>query len=125
VVASQGDESVARPGEAPERDAIGGIQGWLEGEVAVRIEEAEEGRVSAVVEAESAEKAGVRDEAAPVLADGGGAWDGGRIGGKAEEDLGEQVVVFQWRRHRRQGGAAAEDAHVVLLTALVWDQCEM
>jgi hypothetical protein len=75
VAASQGDESVAAvagPGEAPERDAIGGIQGWLEGEATVRVEEAEEGRVLAVVEAESAEKAGVGDEAAPALADGGG-----------------------------------------------------
>jgi hypothetical protein len=68
-----------------------------------------------VVEAEATEEAGVRDEAAPALADDGGAGERGRLRGEAEKDLGEQVVVVQ-RRHRRRAGvvAAAAAAHLTL-----------
>jgi hypothetical protein len=47
-----------------------------------------------VAEAEAAAEAGVGDEAAPSLADEGGAREGGGLRWKAEEDLGEQVVDF-------------------------------
>ena len=64
-------------------------------------EAAEEGRVTAVAEAEAAGEFGVGDKAAPLLGDDGGAREGGGLRGEAEEDLGEQVVVFQHRRRRR------------------------
>ena len=44
-------------GEAAVRDAVGGLQGRFEDEICV--EEAEEGRVAAVVEAEAADEAGI------------------------------------------------------------------
>jgi hypothetical protein len=46
-----------------------------------------------VVDAEAAAEAGVRDEAAPALADGGGAGEGRRLRGKAEQYLAEEVIV--------------------------------
>lgn len=52
-------------------------------------EAAEEGRAAAVVDAEAAEEAGVGGDAAPALADEGGAWEGGWLRREAEEDLRE------------------------------------
>ena len=81
---------------------------------------AEEGRVAAVAEAEAAEEAGVGDEAAPALADGGCAGEGGGLRREAEEDLAEEVVVVQ-RPGRRRAGVAAAAAHLALeLASLVW-----
>jgi hypothetical protein len=68
-----------------------------------------------VVAAEAADEVGVSDEAMPALADNGCAREGRRLRGKAEEDLGEQVVIFQ-RRRRRRAWEAAETGHVGLLT---------
>jgi hypothetical protein len=87
---------------------IRGVESRQEGEV-VKISHvvAEEGRVVAVVEGEAAEELGVGDETAPTPADGGGAGEGGRLRGQAEEDLGEQVIDIQGRRRRRAGAAAA------------------
>jgi hypothetical protein len=62
------------------------------------------------VGAEAAEEAGVADETAPALAGEGGAREGGRLRGKAEEDLREEVVILQRRRRRRVGAAAAASA---------------
>jgi hypothetical protein len=81
----------------------------------------EEGRVAAVAEAEPADEAAVRDEAAPALADKRGVGERGRLRRKMEEYLGEQVVVFQRRRHRR-AGVAAEAAHLALTCGLWWSQ---
>ena len=63
------------------------------------------------------EKRPVGGESAPALADDGGVREGGRQRGKAEEDLGEQVVVFERWRRRRRAGAVAEAAHLVALVA--------
>jgi hypothetical protein len=104
---------VTLQGEAPGRDAIGGLQGRKEGTTSVLFEEAEEGRIAAVPEAEAAEEAGVGDEAAPALADGGGPREGRRLRGEAEEDLAEEVVVIQGPDGRRAGVAAAA-AHLAL-----------
>ena len=106
--------------EAPDGDTVGGLQSWYEGDPAGRNhflkEEAEEGRVAAVMAAESAEESGVRDEATPALADERGAREGGGLRGEAEEDLGQQIFVVQRRRRRRRAGRAAEAAHLALLT---------
>lgn len=63
-------------GEAPRRDAIGGIQSRHEGYTswaeALDYETKERGRVAVVVEANTAGEAEVGDEAAPALADEGG-----------------------------------------------------
>jgi hypothetical protein len=69
-----------------------------------------------VVEAEAAEEAEVGDDAAPALADGGGAREGGRLRGEAEEDLGEQVVVVERRRRRAEAEVARDVRHLALLT---------
>ena len=71
-----------------------------------------------MAEAEAADEAGALDEAAPSLADEGGAREGGGLRGEAEEDLGEQVVVVQHRRRRRR---AAEATHLALLAAPGYD----
>ena len=71
-------------GEAPGRDTVGGLQSRYEAFVDVSVEETEEGRVAAVVAAEAAEEARLGDEVEPVLADGGGAREGGRVRGEAE-----------------------------------------
>jgi hypothetical protein len=105
--------AVTLQGEAPGRDAIGGLQGRTEGTTSVLVEEAEEGRIAAVPEAEAAKEAGVGDEAAPALADGGGPREGRRLRGEAEEDLAEEVVVIQGPDGRRAGVAAAA-AHLAL-----------
>jgi hypothetical protein len=73
-------------------------------------EEAEEGR--RVAAPETSGEARVGDEAAPALADGGDTREGGWLRGEADEDLREQVVIFQRRRRRRQGGAGADEAHL-------------
>jgi hypothetical protein len=117
MTASEGHEEVAPQAEAPGRDAIGSIQSGSEGFAAISFEEAEEGRVAAVVEAEAADESGVGDQAAPELADDGCAREGGGLRGEAEEDLGEQILVFQRRCRRRRSGAAAEDPHPTLLAA--------
>ena len=115
MAASEGIEAVAMDvmqGEAPGRDTIGGLQSRLEGITPIPIEETEEGRLAAVAEAEAAEEAGVGDEAAPALADGRGAGEGRRLRRQAEEDLGEEVFIIEWRHRRRAGFAAA--AHLAL-----------
>jgi hypothetical protein len=104
---------VTLQGEAPGRDAIGGLQGRTEGTTSVLVEESEEGRIAAVPEAEAAEEAGVGDEAAPALADGGGPREGRRLRGEAVEDLAEEVVVIQGPDGRRAGVATAA-AHLAL-----------
>jgi hypothetical protein len=117
VAASKKPEAeavVELQGEAALRDTIGGLQGRCEDEI--HVEEAEEGRVAAVVDAESADEAGVGDEAEPALGDERGAGEGGGLRRKAEEDLGEQVVVVQGRRRRRR--------HLALLTAHAGDVLE-
>jgi len=58
-------------------------------------EEAEEGRFP-VAAAEAAEEMRVGDEAAPLLADEGGAGERGRLRRKAEEVLAEQILIFKW-----------------------------
>jgi hypothetical protein len=80
----------------------------------VPVEETEEGRVAPVAEAEAAEEAGVGDEAAPALADGGCAGEGGGLRRETDEDLAEEVVVVQWPGRRRADVvvvAAAGAAH--------------
>jgi hypothetical protein len=66
-----------------------------------------------LAEAKAANESGIGDEAAPLLADEGGMWKGGRLRGKAEEDLGKQVVVFQRRRRW-----AIEAPHLALSSRL-------
>jgi hypothetical protein len=83
----------------------------------MRLEEAEDGRLAAVVDAEAAEEAAVGGEAVPALADEGRAGERGGLRREAEEDLREEVVVFQRRLHRRRTGAA----HLALLTDFVED----
>lgn len=79
--------------EAFARDEVGRVRSGHEADVAkVSVEKAEQGRVSAVVEADAAGEAGVGDEAAPAVADKGGAREGGRLRGQAEKDLREQIV---------------------------------
>lgn len=91
---------VAAPGK-PQGEAIrgrGGIRRIQHGSEAnlasVVEEEAEEGCLP-VVGAEAGEEPGVRDEAAPALADRGGARERGRERREAEQDLAEEVVVVQ------------------------------
>jgi len=49
-----------------------------------------------VAGAEAAAKVGFGDEAAPALADEGGAGERGRLRRKAEEVLAEQILIFKW-----------------------------
>jgi hypothetical protein len=77
VAAPEALETVAeagRRGEAPGMDTVGRLQGRYEGHTLrsypCSLEEAEEWRVAAVVEAEAAEEGRVGDEASPALADG-------------------------------------------------------
>jgi hypothetical protein len=88
-------------------------------EDAGNVELAEQGRFAAVVDAEAAGEAAVGGEAMPALADEGRAGEGGGLRREAKEDLGEEVVVFQRRLHRRRMGKAAEPAHLALLTDFV------
>jgi hypothetical protein len=86
------DARFRQHGEAAWRDAIGGLHGRVEGDAGIILgEEAEEGRgvATVVVAAEAAGEGGVGDETTPALAGGGGAREGGRLRGQAEEDFGE------------------------------------
>jgi hypothetical protein len=74
-------------------------------------EETEDGRWP-VAGAEAADEMGVGDDAAPAFADGSGAGEGGGVRRKAEEDLGEDVIVVG--QMGRQGGAAASAAAATL-----------
>lgn len=77
----------------------GGSEAGVEGEDRIEVvgeEEAEEGGL--VAGDEAAAEARLEGEAAPALADGGGAGEaGGLVGGEAEEDLVDEVV-HQLRR---------------------------
>jgi hypothetical protein len=123
MAASKGPEAVAvaaLQGEAAGRDSVRGLESRYKGVAVVSVEEPEEGRaaaVAAVVAAEAVEEAGVGGEAAPALADECRAGEGGGLRWEAEEDLAEEVVVFQRSLHRRRAGAAAEEAaHLALVT---------
>jgi hypothetical protein len=120
MVASKGPEAVAElQGEAARRDTIRGLKSRCEVETVISVEEPEEGRAAAVVAAaEAAEEAGVGGEAAPVLADECRVGEGGGLRQEAEEDLVEEVIVFERRLHRRRvgAGAAAGGAHLALVT---------
>ena len=98
---------VVQQGEATVQDTIRGIGSGQEGEEFVWVEKTEEWSVAAVVAAE----AGVAGDAVPALADGGGAREGGRLRGKAEEDLGEDVVVDAVQLRRRRQHLAHLRAH--------------
>jgi hypothetical protein len=118
MAASKGTEAVAvaeLQGEAAGRDSVRGLESRYKGVALVSFEEPEEGRAAAVVAAEAAEEAGVGSDAAPALADECRAGEGGGLRREAEEDLAEEVVVFQRRLPRRRAGAAAEAAHLALV----------
>jgi hypothetical protein len=101
-------------GEARGWHTIGGLHGGYKREAAIFLdEEPEKGSVAAVAEAKAADESGIGDEAAPLLADQRDMREGGRLRGKAEEDLGKQVIVFQRRRRR-----AREAAHLALSSRL-------
>jgi hypothetical protein len=99
--------------DTQEEARCGDVVRWIQrgGELDVVVlvlgEEAEEGRL-AVVLAKAAEEMGVRDEAAPPLADERGAREGGRQRREAPEDLGQDVVVVQRGRRRRRAGEDRE-----------------
>jgi len=96
-------------GEARGGDAVGRVQrGGEVGVPEVADVEAEQ-RGSPVVKcAEAAEELWVGENAAPALANEGGAWEGGRERREAKEDLAEEVIIVrQGRCQRRRGGAAA------------------
>jgi hypothetical protein len=86
----------------------------------IPVEEAEDGRFVAVVDAEAAGEAAVGGEAVPALADEGRAGEGRGLRREAEEDLGEEVVVVQRRLHRPRTGAAAEAPHLAL-SQILWN----
>ena len=83
------------------------------------LEDADEGGTP-VAGAEAAAEVGVGDEAAPALADEGGAGERGGLRREAEEDLGEDVVVVRQshRRGRAGAGAGAAAAPRHLIAAL-------
>ena len=62
-----------------------------------------------MVEAGATEELGVGSEASPARGDEGRGQEVGRLRGEAEQDLVEEVAVFQWMRwsRRRRGGPAA------------------
>ena len=96
--------------EALGRDAIGGIQDGGEHDALVAaLEEAYEGWIP-VVGAEAGGELGVDGDVAPPLADRGGAGKGGGLRRDAEQDLAEDVVVFERRRRCRRRAAAAAAA---------------
>jgi hypothetical protein len=102
VAAADGPPALAgalRRGEARGGDAVGSAQRGEEGGRVGAGDEAQQGR-RAVVGAEAAEERGVGDEAAPALADEGGAGEGGRERREADEDL-EQELVRQGRQRGR------------------------
>ena len=87
-------------------DALGGDEA---GEVRGVVEEAEHGGCSMEC-AQAAEEARVAGQAAPGVADEGGAGEEGRVGREAEEDLRDAVVRCRLRR-RRGGVAGGRLAH--------------
>lgn len=100
-----------RQGEARAGDAVGPAKRGQELDVAVFVgEEAEEGR-RPVVGAEAAEEGGVGEDAAPALADEGGAKQRRGKRRQAEKDLPMEIVVVRQRRHllflRRRGATLA------------------
>ena len=73
------------------------------------------------MDAEATEELGGGGEAAPALGDEGRAQEVGRLRGQAEQDLAEEVVVFQWmRRSRRRRGGSAAAGHVWGLGFGLW-----
>lgn len=85
---------VLRRAEARGRDAVGWIQCGREDARRTWLlhEEAEERHFSMMV-AEEADEASIMDSAAPTLAYGGGAREGGRLRWEVEEDLRQEVLV--------------------------------
>ena len=51
---------------------------------------------------EATEELGLGEEASPTLANGRGVWEGGRLRWEAEEDLPEEIFVFEQRGQRHQ-----------------------
>jgi len=97
-----------RRGEASRRDAVWRAQRRDEEGSGEVVHEEAELRRRLVVGAEVAEESGVREEAAPALADEGGAGKRGRERRQAEQDLPEDVVVVRKvRRRRRRAGCLA------------------
>jgi len=97
-----------RRGEASRRDAVWRAQRRDEEGSGEVVHEEAELRRRLVVGAEAAEESGVREEAAPALADEGGAGKRGRERRQAEQDLPEDVVVVRKvRRRRRRAGCLA------------------
>lgn len=79
-------------GESCGGDSVRTVQHGDEVEGFVFFDEEAEERRSFMVGTEAAEEAPVRDEAAPTLANKGGAEKGGWLRRKAEEDLPEDVI---------------------------------
>jgi hypothetical protein len=108
-------------GEVCGRDAIRRIQRGNESytpAAEIIIDEAKEGGLL-VVGTEAVEEMGLRDEAAPPLADERGTEEGGRKRREAEEELGQEVAVLQRRRRRQLRRARTEVAvHLTIFTHL-------
>jgi hypothetical protein len=87
--------------EAGVLDAVGRVQDGREDGVGaeIRYEEAEQRRLPVAL-AEPGEKLGTGKDASPSLANEGGAGEGRRLRREAEEDLLQEVLIFQ-RRHNR------------------------
>lgn len=102
---------IAPQGEAPVRDGVGGVHRGMEDGIARAIHEhAQEGRLQlAGVVATNEARAG--DDAAPNLADGSGAGERRGMRREAEEDICENVFVFQSQRGRCLGAASAAAGH--------------
>jgi hypothetical protein len=117
MAGSKGPEVVGAEGlrsEVTARDTVGRIHCGLEIELPISHEAAEEGKLSTVVDAESAAEAGTGNDTEPAPADGGGAGEGRGLRGEAEEDLLNDVVQLQLRRRR-------EAAHLALSLCLCED----
>ena len=100
-------------GEASAWDTVGGLQSRCKGNSSHILEEQTKERwIEMVVGAEAAAEASVGDEAEPALADEGGARERGGFRGQAEEDLGEEIFVFQ-RPRRRRSAAAADGKKII------------
>jgi hypothetical protein len=77
-------------------DAVGRIQrGGEDGSPEAPVEIAQERGFPVLVGAEAAEEDPVGDEEAPALADDRGAGEGGRQRREADENLREEILVFQ------------------------------
>jgi hypothetical protein len=89
-----------RQREAGGRDAVGRVEDGREDDrvhAEIPNEEAEQRRLPVAL-AETGEELGAGEDASPALADEGGAGEGRRLRREAEEDLLQEVLVFQ-RRH--------------------------